>query len=189
MSTIIWTNTQQAIDILWPALNLWASNWGYKMPNIEYTMSYKYNMLDTPTIGYNCNTVGNFNETSREINIAFTGRDKRSKMYTLIHELAHMVQYFNLTTKFNKLYVAQTKEKGYYRNQFEVEARDASLALDTMLSDDPGLKKMFKRYNWLITRPQSIYSSWGRCSAPEYYRPLKNTWSAKRYFGKLPDYY
>lgn len=182
MADITWTNVQPAVELLWPSLKYWANRWGYAMPTIEYALEYRFTLLDASEIGYNSGTTGNFNEGSKTINIAFTDHDKRSKMYTLIHELAHLVQYFNLQKKFSKLYSAEKKEKGYYKNQFEIEARDATRTLDTDLNISEQLKKAFKKYNWQITRSSSICYGF-HIQDKEWWQRATPDWKAKKYFG------
>jgi hypothetical protein len=153
------------------------------MPTIEYALTFRYNMIDRSLVWIANDSVGNFCCDSKEINIAFTDRDKRSKIYTLVNELAHLIQHYHIGPKFMTLY---KKYKHHHSNQYEHEARNATNRFDNNLSEQPELKKQFKKYNWVIKRETPIC---GSKRADAYYRDTRKAdWLTKSYFGRVEIY-
>lgn len=179
MDTIVWKNIREALELVYPILYGWADNWGYRIPSIEEMLECKFELVDKQVIGINNSAYGTYSSKFKTVSIAFTNRSKGAKLCTLVHELAHFIQHSNLGNKYKQFYEEQTAEKGYWDNQYEIEARDAAAMMKIRLGS-----REVKKFNWTLYR---TYQGMTWCRGYEYFRKEAD-WKKKSYFGKCSQW-
>jgi hypothetical protein len=125
----------KAAEILWEVLPAWAAlrprHDPIHIPEIEVLDDYEFT-YDT----LRENVHGTFSEYVMTVTV-LTGLHGHALMTTLLHELAHLVQYEDNKGNFTRHYDLMNERFGYDNNPYEVDARNTFKAYHSYLIKHP----------------------------------------------------
>ena len=139
------------INKLEPVLKDFCYNHTYLYPTTEFLNSLSIIIVDNI---HNSNpkkeTTGQYNWYTKYIYL-YSGSSLPKLVSTLVHELAHAIQHYNLGESFRPAYTHQMNLVSYSDNIFEVQARSASDVLslfneEFMLSIIDSIRDTMKTY-------------------------------------------
>jgi hypothetical protein len=78
------------------------------------------------------------------------GRPAFEVMCTMIHEITHAIQFYNLGARFIPEYQEQTTSVGYHNNPFEVQAKQAAAFLKSSYMRNRVLHLAACAFEWTI---------------------------------------
>lgn len=139
-----------------PALEDFCDNCTYLYPDDDFMSGISITVVkDLPSEVPNRVRLGQY---SKDRVISLNSAIKVEEMAsTIVHELAHAIQHYNLGTSFLKVYSHQLKLVGYDDNIFEVQARQASELLSffsTGFKEDlaSAIRGMMREYAYQVER-------------------------------------
>ncbi|RLG18390.1 hypothetical protein DRN75_01810 [Nanoarchaeota archaeon] len=125
---------QPIVTLLYPALQEFCDIYDYTLPplnyfkdNITFELKDKIN-----TNKVNSTTRGQYAGNIGLITLATQDRTELQIIKTLLHELGHAIQHYNVGVFWNQVYQHQAKLNTYQDNLFEKQARYASITIHSL---------------------------------------------------------
>jgi hypothetical protein len=127
------------LALLKPALAEWTHFKGYNLPLEDWLMQYEFEFQDTdsyPSVynGAVIRAVGTHSGGTSTITVACK-RTKLDVLETLVHELAHAIQYYNFGEQFHEDYRLEASKHAHRQNKWENEARNAETFLARFVTE------------------------------------------------------
>jgi Zn-dependent peptidase ImmA (M78 family) len=121
---------------LYPELDAFCCTYDYTLPPLDYfKQNIKFNITaKIKTSEVNSIPLGNYSGNTGLINLAHKNRTTIQILKTLLHELGHVIQHYNVGVYWNQVYAHQATINSYQDNTFEKQARYASCLLDNLSS-------------------------------------------------------